>query len=88
MTKKNLNKRNFSDNTLKNLLQNHQGNQRSIAAFKKRLVLISKFFALASILILVGLISWFLNHKSNVGPIDLTGPSMPVSTLNFNLMAH
>ncbi len=83
MAKKNLNKSNFSDNTWKKLAPKSSRKPASTAAFKKRLVLISKFFALALILISVGLISWFLNHKSNFGPIDLTGPSMPVSGIEF-----
>ena len=56
-----------------------------MAALKKRAISISKFFALVIILGIIGLGVWFFSSNQNnySGPIDLTGPAVPVSKLVF-----
>jgi hypothetical protein len=57
----------------------------SKAAFRKRLLGLTKALALAVILAAIGGVVWFVDEifQPDSGPIDITGPGKPVSNLVF-----
>ena len=85
MTNKTKRKSNSSVGTWHKLAPKSSRRPASMPALKKRLIGISKFFALVIILGVVGLGVWFFptNQNNYSGPIDLTGPAVPVSKLVF-----
>ncbi|MBT7651665.1 MAG: FtsQ-type POTRA domain-containing protein [Opitutae bacterium] len=85
MIKKTKRKSNSSAGTWHKLAPKSSRRPASMAALKKRAISISKFFALVIILGIIGLGVWFFSSNQNnySGPIDLTGPAVPVSKLVF-----
>ena len=85
MTNKTKRKSSSSVGTWHKLAPKSSRRPASMPALKKRLIGISKFFALVIILGVVGLGVWFFptNQNNYSGPIDLTGPAVPVSKLVF-----
>jgi len=82
--KKNKNQDGLSGNW-KKLAPKSSRKPASRAAFRKRLLGITKVFALIVVLCLVGIVVQFFQERSqpNSGPLDITGSGMPVSKLMF-----
>ena len=82
--KKNKNQDGLSGNW-KKLAPKSSRKPASRAAFRKRLLGITKVFALIVVLCLVGIVVHFFQERSqpHSGPLDITGSGMPVSKLMF-----
>ena len=82
--KKNKNQDGLSGNW-KKLAPKSSRKPASRAAFRKRLLGVTKVFALIVVLCLVGIVVHFFQERSqpHSGPLDITGSGMPVSKLMF-----
>jgi len=82
--KKNKNQDGLSGNW-KKLAPKSSRKPASRAAFRKRLLGVTRVFALIVVLCLVGIVVHFFQERSqpHSGPLDITGSGMPVSKLMF-----
>lgn len=78
-------KSNSSKETWQKLAPKSSRRPASKAALKKRVIGISKVLILVATVGIVGSAVWFFSFNKNnyAGPIDLTGPAVPVSNLVF-----
>ena len=82
--KKNTNQNGFAK-SWKNLAPKSSRRPISSAAMRKKILFLSKFFLLILILSSVGVGSWFLKNRTTFasGPIDITGPGLPIARVSF-----
>jgi len=78
-------KSNSSKGTWQKLAPKSSRRPASKAALKKRIISISKVLSLVATLGIIGFVVWFFpsNKNNYAGPVDLTGPAVPVSNLVF-----
>jgi len=86
MIKKQKKKADSGSSTWQKLAPKSSRKPASYAAFRKRLIRLTKVFVFLAILFVLGGVGWFFQQwdNSDSGPLDLTGPGEPVSKLSFS----
>lgn len=86
MTKKKKTSQNGFATNWKNLAPKSSRRPASRAAFRKRMLFLSKIFILLVVLASVGAGVWLLHKRTSIdsGPFDLTGPGLAISKVSFS----